>query len=595
MDIKKIVLLGAAHSLVLTVPSAMAADVSFGDVSASLDTTLSYGITSRVEGHDHRIIGIANGGEAYGVNADDGNLNYRKGIVSNTFKVTSELEISKENFGGFIRASAFYDAENKDATREKTPLSDEAQELVGSDIDLLDAYVWGQFDLGDKPAEVRVGNQLLSWGESTYIQNSINTINPVDAGKIRVPGAELREALIPIPMLSASMSPSENTSIEAFYQLKWEKTEADPTGSYFSVNDFATTGGERVMLGWGAVPDTISPSTVITAPATTGVVARGSDQEAKDDGQYGLAFRMYVPELNDTEFGFYFINYHSRLPLIGARTGTEAAAAGVDPNGLSYVQTANYFISYPEDIKLYGVSFNTSLGNIALQGEFSYRQDVPLQIDDVEILFAALGAQDNLSPGNTAAAGLAAYGQLGLVPFDTDIPGYIRRDVTQAQMTATKLFGPGLGADATVVLGEVGVTSVVGIPDKDVLRLNGPATFISGNEDLAAVHYNTYEAAEHFADETSWGYRLMTRMEFTNALAGATLSPRVVFQHDVSGVSPGPAGNFIEGRKAVTAGVTATYQNAYTADISYTMFTGAGRYNLITDRDYIAANIKYSF
>ncbi len=596
MNIRQFVALVTAPSLMFVLP-VNAVEVSLGEWSGSWDTTLSYGVSSRVQGRDSRIIGVANGGDAYGVNADDGNLNYDKGIVSNALKVTSEMELSRGMLGAFVRASALYDIENKDGTRSKTPLSKEAQDLVGSRVDLLDAYVWGQFDVGDSPAEIRLGNQLLSWGESTYIQNSINTINPVDVSKIRVPGAELREALLPVPMLSGSISPSENTSLEAFYQLRWEKTEADPTGSYFSGNDFAGAGSDRVMLGWGRVPDTAEPGVIFPGEASDSVVSRGRDREAKDDGQYGLAFRLYVPALNDTEFGFYYINYHSRLPLIGARTGTEAAAMKADPNGLSYIQTSEYFISYPEDIKLYGISFNTSLGSsgIALQGEFSYRQDVPLQIDDVEILFGALGAQYAANPSSLTAAALANYGQLGLVPFETDIPGYIRRDMTQAQVTATKLFGPNFGADAIVLLAEAGVNSVVGMPDKDVLRLNGPGTFLSGNEALSSAHYSTFESESRFADETSWGYRVMTRMLFENALAGASLAPRVVLQHDVSGISPGPAGNFIEGRKAMTVGVSANYQYVYTADISYTMYTGAGRYNLINDRDFIAANIKYSF
>jgi len=594
---KKLILAGTAPFLLFTSGLSNAIEFGQNEMRGQIDTTLSYGITSRIEDRDQSIVGIANGGTAYGVNADDGNLNYNKGIVSNTIKVTSEMELNYRNSGAFIRATAFHDAENENGSRARTQLSEEAKELVGSDVDLLDAYLWSQFDVADKPAEVRLGNQLLSWGESTFIQNSINTINPVDVSKIRVPGAELREALTPIPMVSASLASSDNTSVEAFYQLDWRKTEVDPTGSYFSVNDFAGAGGTRVMLGWGAVSDQVSSSTVIQAPATTGVVARGDDQEAKDGGQFGLAFRLYSEKLNDTEFGFYFINYHSRLPLIGATTGTAAAAAGVDPNGQSYVETARYFISYPEDIKLYGASFNTLLGRsgVALQGEFSYRQDVPLQIDDVEILFAALGAQDNLSPGLTAAAPLAALGQLGLVPFETTIPGYIRRDVAQTQVTATKVFGPSMGADATVLLGEVGVTTVMDMPDKEVLRLNGPGTFISGNSNLAATHHGAYEAADHFADQVSWGYRMLARMQFDNAYKSINLAPRIAWQHDVNGVSPGPGGNFIEGRRAITLGLSGDYQNIYSADISYTRFTGAGRYNLINDRDFIAANIKYSF
>lgn len=593
----KLVFTTAIPVLLLNWGQAKAFEFGEDDLRGQLDTTLSYGITSRVEDRDQSIIGIANGGTGFSVNSDDGNLNYDKGIVSNTIKITSEMELSYPSYGAFIRVTAFHDQENENGDRARTPLSDEAKELVGSDIDLLDAYLWKQFDIGNKPAEIRIGNQLLSWGESTFIQNSINTINPVDVSKIRVPGAELREALTPVPMISASMDTSDNTSLEVFYQLKWEKTEIDPTGSYFSVNDFAGVGGTRVLLGWGAVSDQVPAAAVIQPPATTGVVSRGPDDEADDSGQYGVAFRLYSEKLNNTEFGVYAINYHSRLPLIGAITGTADAAAGVDPNGLSYVQTSRYIISYPEDIKLYGVSFNTLLGRsgIALQGEISYRQDVPLQIDDVEILLAALGAQDNLSPGNTDAALLASEGQLGLVPFETVIPGYLRRDVAQTQVTATKVFGPGMGADATVLLGEVGVTTVIDMPDKDVLRLNGPGTFVSGNPNLAAVHQNSYETADHFADQMSWGYRLLARMQFDNAFKSINLAPRLAWQHDVNGVSPGPAGNFIEGRKAVTVGLSGDYQNVYSADISYTRFSGAGRYNLINDRDFIAANIKYSF
>ena len=593
----RLIITTTVSTLLLTCGLSNAASFSHNGLEGQLDTTLSYGLTSRVESRDQSIIGIGNGGTAFGANSDDGNLNYDRGIVSNAFKITSEMELSYRNYGAFVRASAFYDIENEKGDRARTPLSEDTMDLAGSDVQLLDAYLWSQFDLNNQPAEVRVGNQLLSWGESTFIQNSINTINPVDVSKIRVPGAELREALIPVPILSASMDTSDNTSIELFYQLKWEKTKADPVGSYFSVNDFATDGGTRVMLGWGAVSDQISSSTVVSPPATTAVVARAPDQEAKDSGQFGLAFRHYSEALNNSEFGFYYINYHSRLPLIGAITGSAAAAAGVDPSGQSYVESSRYFISYPEDIKLYGLSFNTLLerSGIALQGEISYRQDVPLQIDDIEILLAALGAQDNLSPGLTSAALLASEGQLGLVGFDTVIPGYLRRDVTQTQVTATKVFGPAWGANATVLLGEVGVTTVLDMPDKDVLRLNGPGTFVSGNPNLAPLHQNSYETADHFADQVSWGYRLLARMQFDNVYRSINLAPRIAWQHDVNGVSPGPAGNFIEGRQAVTLGLSGDYQNVYSADISYTRFSGAGRYNLVNDRDFIAANIKYSF
>jgi hypothetical protein len=570
----------------------------YGDVQGNLDTTLTYGLMWRVADRDARLIGTANAprndgeGTARSVNYDDGNLNYDKGLVSNVAKVTSELGLSYRRTAGlFLRGTGFYDFENMRDGR-RAVLSDEALDLVGRDVRLLDAFVWGAFDIGSMPARVRIGDQVVSWGESTFIQNGINVINPVNVNAIRLPGAELKEALIPEGMLWAAVSPTQNFSMEGFYLYDWEATEIDPPGSYWSTNDFAGAGGNRVMLGWGAVPDTVPAD---FNPPIGAVVGRSADRNASDSGQYGLALRLFAPGLNDTEFGFYFINYHSRLPIINAITGTAAAAAGFDPQGRLYAQTASYFLSYPEDIKLYGVSFNTLAAGIAVQGEVSYRKDAPLQVDDIELLFAALGAVDNLSPGNTPLAPLAAFGQLGLIPFETVIPGYIKRDVVQVQTTATKLFGPTFWANQFALVGEIGLTHVRDMPSKSELRLDGPGTPISGNANLAGLHFGELEPQARFADANSWGYRVVGRLDYNNAIGAITLSPRLAWSHDVDGTTPGPGGNFVENRKAITVGLGADYQNRWGADLSYTNFFGAGRYNLINDRDVVAASLKYSF
>ncbi len=83
---------------------------------------------------------------------------------------------------------------------------DEAKDLACRDIRVLDAYVYGNFALNDgaNPLSIRVGNQVLSWGESTFIQHGIN-ITPIDVGVARSPGAELKEAYIPVGMAWASL------------------------------------------------------------------------------------------------------------------------------------------------------------------------------------------------------------------------------------------------------------------------------------------------------------------------------------------------------------------------------------------------------
>ena len=646
----------------------------------SWDTTVSWGIQSRQENPDPAIIGIANGGTAFGINADDGNLNFPdQGLVSNLLKVTTELELHHEtNFGAFFRAFAFKDFEVDGKTLPFRQLSDTAEDLVGSDIRLLDAYVWFNFRLGENPAELRLGQQVLSWGESTFIQGGINIINPIDVPAIRLPGAELREALLPITMVSFNTSLTDTLSLEAFYSLEWDAVEPDPPGSYFSSNDFVGQGGRIVMLGFGAIPDNFAPTDrtfpgqVPPAMVERGIgprpyngVLRGPTEKADDEGEFGLNLRWFS---GNTEWGFYYINYHSRLPLINVRTGTQAglgnaAAAGAaatclaggaipagcpagdpaaaiafgaatgaalgadDPTGAAsaginaalglmpsfpagnpalgvgqtvtdlYASTASYFISYPENINLFGVSWNTAIGDTAFQGEVSHRLNAPFQIDDLEILFAGLSPLDAITGGS-----LGALGQLGPQPLNTVVPGFFESDMTQLQFTFTRTIRQFLGADQIVLLGEFGFESYHDLPSKDTLRLDGPGTFISGNAPLAAtgqVHIptaiGTIETPDAFPDDFAWGYVLVGRFDYLNAIGAVNVRPRFAWRQDVSGVSPRPSGNFLEDRTSWTIGLGFDYQRVWEWDLSYTAFGDAGRYNLINDRDFFGFNVKYSF
>lgn len=617
-------------------------DFRAGDLDARLDMTLSFGGSYRLSDPDPDLYGLASGGHQFSVNGDDGNLNYDKGWVSAPVILNADIELRYQNSGAFIRVNGFYDFVNEESDRERTPLTSAAMDRVGSRIDVLDAYFWTNFDIGDAPVNFRVGRQVLNWGESTFIQNGINAINPVDVSKIRLPGSELRGALLPVWMVSTSIGLTDNVTLEAFYQLKWKEVIIDPPGTYFSTNDFVGRGGERVYLGFGALSD-LSP---------LGAIPRGEDVDPSDAGQFGLAARIYAPELNGTEFGLYFMNIHSRVPVLSARTPTtpinmdltgpltsvflqaglsqphaQAQAAGLfqlltilntqgptalTPEQLGTLQapqtqaaidgaqqialltsaaTGRYLVEYPEDIKLAGLSFNTDLGNtgISLQGELSYRWDQPLQVDDVELLYAALSA---VNPG------FGAVNQLGdfLGQLDTYVRGYTQEEVWQTQATATKVLGPTLGADQAIFLLEVGLTHIPGLPSKNTLRFEGPGAYLGGNDAATAAGLQpATEPASSFADPTSWGYRAVVRLDYFNAFMSMNLSPILQFAHDVDGTTPLPIGNFVEGRKSTTLGIEAVYQNSWTANLSYTNYFGAGRLNLISDRDFLSLTLKYAF
>src|SRR5690606_11335134 len=180
---------------------------------------------------------------------------------------------------------------------------------------------------------VRLGKQVISWGESTFIMNGINAANPADVSAFRRPGAEIKEGLIPVNMFYIGQSLTDNLSMEAFYQIEWNPTVLENCGTFFSQPDVVAPGCDdnlAVLINDEALIGTLN---TLAAGVGLGVrssaygegllVERGADRNAQDDGQWGLAFR-YMFEPLDTEFGAYFMNYHSRMPIFSG-AGPDAA------------------------------------------------------------------------------------------------------------------------------------------------------------------------------------------------------------------------------------------------------------------------------
>ena len=266
----------------------------------------------------------------------------------------------------------------------------------------------------------------------------------------------------------------------------------------------------------------------------------------------------------------------TRVP---AQAGGIASFLAVD----RYAKTGNYFIEYPEDIQLFGLSFNTLLGasGWALQGEYSFRPDTQLQRAEDALFADGLApilrvldpTRPDFIPPQNVPAYLASYAP-------SKVQGYVERDVSQAQATATKVFGPTFGADSMAFVTEVAVMHVHGMPDKDAAPLESPAG-------------GKLETADAYADATSWGYRLAARLDYNNAIGAANLFPYLQFGHDVGGNSPAPVGSFVEGRTALTLGLRADYLNRWEAGIGYTRYGGKGTER--SDRDFVSASVRYSF
>jgi len=321
-----------------------------------------------------------------------------------------------------------------------------------------------------------------------------------------------------------------------------------------------------------------------------------------------------------------------------ANNGNSAAVLNQAANiGQSeYNRTQGLFAEFPQDIKMFGLSFNSQVQKTgtALQGEVAYRHNVPLQIDDVELIYASvtpfetqviapLAGQPATGPGHcvpTSATPITGCNQLGAYGPGQTVKGYELKDTWHFDVTATQVFANVFKAAQAVLIFEVGADYVPGLEDKLTggpqgfgLRYDGPGTNLSGNPNLGgypqfpAVNAQCiktavpnplgqcFEPGSKFATTFAWGYVIAGRLEYDNAIGEWNLLPHFTWVQDVNGVSPGPGGAFVNGRIDTTLGLTATLHNRWEIDVSYTNYGGAGQYNLLNDRDFIAASVKVSF
>lgn len=665
----------------LVAAQAQAVEFSFadGEISGSLDTTLSYGQLWRVQGRDKSNDDI---------NTNDGNRNFDTGLVSEVYKVTSDLEATWRNYGLFVRGTAFYDTQimdkrndylNNNSPRQPSqsfPRDDsftyETRHKAGRDAQILDAYLYGNWEVAGMPVTGRVGRQVFNWGEGLFYRGGINTTNPIDAARFRLPGSELKEVLVPVEALSFNFGLTDNLSMEAFYQWNWKESALDPVGTFFAETDLFADGGNTAYSTQPALIPLAGLYSGLSAFGVGGlqggrtvdgngnikVASIGSDINARNDGQFGVAFRYIAEELNSTEFGFYFVNYHGKEPTIyadlGNYAGLDLAAIGVaasaqlDPvvrqgvvagvqqnvnpgftgamldniintgangttlgsaatelailgqyqaalgsaaanaaGGLATIDVANNVTArreYAEDIRMYGFSFNTTVGNASVFGELAYRPNLPIGI---------AATNDLLGDLLTQAPQLASGGQVNIggqqVQLGDQIHNYTRVEAFNASLGTIYNFGPSLGFDSLFGVAELASEHLRGDSLKYESRNGtryfagrGNGSYISGYDRDDQVNKNAY------------GYTLVLSGTWNDVYAGVNLSPFAVFKHDFEGNSH-QTGNFIEGRKAYTLGIKASYLNSLEAELQYTEFYGGGRNNSARDRDNIGLSVKYSF
>ncbi|MGH8455452.1 MAG: DUF1302 family protein [Stenotrophobium sp.] len=739
---------------------------------------------------------------AFTLNGDDGDLNYGKhDPIQGVAKMTQDLKLSYQNFTFFARWLYFYDWVNNNFTEYHpnrvtpenfnqvgyapgdrgfinagvaTPVvqaiyfpnnrifgaggvvrsrrtEGQVLEQAGTSFQMLDAVLSGKFTLpGEHSLTLKVGRQTVNWGESTLLViNSINQANPVNANNLFRVGFQLEEVFTPVGMVFASTDLGKGLSVESYYQYQWEPVEIPAPGTFFSFLNIGTyNAGHTVSVSFAGGPEDPNaiakpqnnPLALIAGTSLT--IDRLPDHNARNSGQYGLALKYYADWLNNgTQFGLYYMNYHSKLPYASFYATQQSCAKsaasslqfladcpdlplnrvllGQDPrlatSSVVPLDSAKFQLEYPENIKMLGVSFNTTVGDVSLQGELAYRPHAPLQVATVDLAFAAFGptltnCQDRnqnctgssngsvgidgkthnnsnfvnaagvnpypdtidagvqaplvpslinflgglgINPANLNLPGAISLGHIpgsarafpsfiipyrgGIVgenaptdftrPLDSSNPGYIRGWEYFKTLEynfggtyvagASDLFPSMLGADQILTVFELGATQVPGLPSLDRLQIEGPGTYThasagadgsgaNGSRQACSANpactvgpdglrFNPHQQTDGFATRFAWGYRLINIIKYESILPGISVQPQIIYAQDVQGTAPGPAENFVQGRKTVITSVETRYKSALSLTVGYTWFFGAGAHNLYRDRDYAQVFAKYQF
>jgi hypothetical protein len=591
-----------------------------GEVEGVANVEVSYGLLARVEDRDPDLVAIANGGSSESANFDDGDLNYDAGVVSNMLQTSAEVAARWRFLGVYVRGLGFYDFETELVDRERTRLSGDARHSVGWHAELRDYYLDASFRLRGMPVHLRVGDQVINWGESTFLRFGVQTVNPLDLAATFRPASSARDVQIPQGMIWAAANLTEEVAVEGYYQYDWERVRTPPVGWYFSDNDTVGADGlDAAMAGSGLFSDLgtdldaffrLPAGTLGFDPAFMRIPGYDS-REPSDQGQGGFTVQAILPRLNSTKIALHFINYHSRLPLVSALTADAAAVAATSPAAVAaraaalapvyeaeglppaeaalaaagaastltvgeYASEASYFVTYPEDVRMLGASFNTATlrTGTLVSGEVSHHFDYPFQILPGDVFNAAFSPIE-FDP-SFGQGPLGAYG-----PGEV-VPGVARRGKTQVEVGLRQLFGARLGASQSALGVDFGWVHVHDLPSRHRLRLSAPG--VTGPGDFG-----------HLPDADSWGYRVLVGLTYEGVLGAFTVQPHVAWFHDVGGVTPGPGGSFVAGRKVVSVGVAVDYLNTWLLQLDYTSLFGAGRFNLLNDRDFVRFQLSWFY
>ncbi|SFV09258.1 DUF1302 domain-containing protein [Pseudoduganella namucuonensis] len=402
----------AIAAALLAAGAVHAAELELADPDWSLrfDNTLKASTLYRLHDADPALVdsvrllapGVAASAFPQALNFNAGNDNFRnRGLVSRRVDLLSEFDaVYRKRYGLRVSAAAWYDHAYEGATdaadraNGQTPYNafpESTRQLAGRKAELLDAFVFGGWDLGDgAKLNARLGRHALVYGESLFFgDNGIaRAQGPIDIMKLQSsPNAQFKEIIRPVQQVSGQLQLNPDVMLGAYYQFRWEADRMAPAGSYFNT--------ANNIWGGSTLPEFIA----------TNVLLPGAERQPSDHGQFGAQLKW---RLDETDLGFYAARYHDKSGVFYSRLNVTGPAPG------------SWYYVFPDAVTTAGFSATRSLDNTNLALEVSFRDDMPLV--NANIVYPNVQAEPRYARGRTAHVNLSWLTTLG--------PSFLSREAT---------------------------------------------------------------------------------------------------------------------------------------------------------------------
>jgi hypothetical protein len=559
----------------LAAHDASAANFNFDDgVTAAWVTSVTAGFGMRTKSASCMLVGDASaagcGGSvntAQWANGDNGDLNYRKGqLFTGYVSAVSELLVTAPGAGMkfLARGTALYDAA-ADHT-QRTALSDDAKVQIVTEVKWLDLWAQKDFRIADQAASLRVGNQVINWGESTFASGGINATNSLDWQKLLIPGTQLKQALLPAPMLTLTSDVAPGWSTQAYLQFKWNANRYAPVGGYWSVTDLYGRGSQPAWYDNANFNQSGAEDSADSTAYGYGTV------KPKNRLQGGLRVN-WKPESLGASFSAYYLNYIDKSPV------------------LTYLASGDGQWSFLKNRALWGASTNFTLGDWAIGAEASFRPRDAVSLSSCYL------------PGGTTDANTnGAYG--------LDCPAWMDRKKTQLDATAQKYFTQ----SGSPWLGLVGADQATFTAEATWIHYSGVSASHEYGRDIGGTPvYQTVEAAYGYwlrddatlgtigapkGTSDSMGIALDFNATYDGSLVpGWAITPGVTFYGSLRGYTPSFSANYEQGARSANFYVLFNQNPAvWQAGLNYSAYWGG---NAISqpygDRNFVGGFVTRNF